>query len=517
MVGAIPRLSAARDPDVVALIFRERRMTYQELSTRALQAANGLLALGVGKGDRVAVLLENGPEFIELFFAAATVGAIFVPVNFRLAAQEVEYVLRDSGASVLFAGVRLVALLARLLEDLESLRHVVRVGDSTSATDRVLEYETWLQRQPVEDPGVTVSSVDDQLILYTSGTTGRPKGALWAHSNTLFSVAAKIIDFDLRPTDATAVFGPLSHVGPMMDFTVPLLQRGGKVVIGRSGGFEPAQVLRVLAEDRITVVGMVPTMWKRVLGATDGHDLSSLRLIVTGGEAIEPDTLDGLYSRFPEADVVNQYGSTEGGPISVLMPRPRRLDKHGSVGRPAFNVEVKIAGDDGWEKASGEVGELLIRSPVVCKGYWNRPRETAESLSNDWWRSGDLAWQDADGFIWIAGRRRDLIISGGENVYPAEVEQVITGLAGVAEAAVAGVPDAAWGEAVVAWIVRSPGSTVTEKEVLEHCRAHLASFKKPRHVFFIDSLPRTTVGKVSREILKRHFDHEPLTGAEGTP
>jgi fatty-acyl-CoA synthase len=517
MVGAIPRVSAARDPDAVALIFADRRMTYRELSTRALQAANGLLAMGLGKGDRVAVLLENGPEFIEIFFATATVGAILVPANFRLAAPEVEYVLRDSGASVLFAGARFLTLLAPLLEGVESVRHVVRVGDSPSATDRVLEYETWLRRQPVEDPGVMVSSVDDQLILYTSGTTGRPKGALWAHSNTLLSAAAKTIDFDLRPTDATAVFGPLSHVGPLMDFAVPLLQRGGKVVIRRSGGFEPREALRVLAEEGITVVGMVPSMWKRVLAVTDRHDLSGLRLIVTGGEAIEPDTLDGLYRRFPKADVMNQYGSTEGGPISVLMPRGRRLDKHGSVGRPAFNVEVKIAGDDGEEKAIGEVGELLVRSPVVCKGYWNRPRETAESLRNDWWRSGDLAWRDGDGFIWIAGRRRDLIISGGENIYPAEVEQVITGLAGVAEVAVAGVPDATWGEAVAAWIVRTPGSILTEKEVLEHCRARLASFKKPREVFFIDSLPRTAVGKVSRAILKRHFDRDVLTGAQGTP
>jgi fatty-acyl-CoA synthase len=517
MVGAVPRVSAARHPDAVALIFGERRLTYRELSRRALQAANGLLALGLNKGERVAVLLENGPEFVELFFAAATAGAILVPVNFRLAAPEVEYVLRDSGASVLVVGARFLTPLAPLLGKVESLRHVVRVGDSSSATDVLLEYETWLRSQAVEDPGLAVSSVDDQLIVYTSGTTGRPKGALWAHSNTLLSAAAKTIDFDLRPTDITAVFGPLFHVGPLMDFTVPLLQRGGRVVIGRSGGFEPHEVLRVFAEERITVVGMVPSMWKRVLAVTDGHDLSSLRLIVTGGEPIEPHTLDSLYRRFPQADIVNQYGSTEGGPISVLMPRGRRRDKHGSVGRPAFNVEVKIAGDDGREKASGEVGELLIRSPVVCKGYWNRPRETAESLRGDWWRSGDLAWRDADGFIWIAGRRRDLIISGGENIYPAEVEQVIAGLAGVTEVAVAGVPDATWGEAVVAWIVRAPGATVTEKDVLEHCRERLAGFKKPRQVFFIDSLPRTTVGKVSRTLLKRDFGHEPRTGAEGTP
>ena len=321
---------------------------------------------------------------------------------------------------------------------------------------------------------------------------------------------AKIIDFALTPRDVTAVFGPLFHAGPLLDLAVPLLLRGGKLIIGATTAFDPANVLRTLADGSVTVVTIYPTMWRRVLKLDDieDYDLANLRLLFTGGEPIPAPVVRQIHKRFPGAGFVNTYGSTEGGPVTTCLFANEGLEKIGSVGRPAFSVEVRIADEKMRPLGAGEIGELLVRSPFVCKGYWNRQAETQSGPSDGWWRTGDLAMHDEEGFIWITGRKKDMIISGAENIYPAELERVIAELDGVVEVAVVGVPDAHWGEAVAAFIVKTPDAVLDATTVIEYCRAHLASYKKPKYVEFIDAIPRTTVSKISKDTLRAQWISE---------
>ncbi|MCZ6665760.1 MAG: long-chain fatty acid--CoA ligase [Gammaproteobacteria bacterium] len=518
MIGSLLSVNAGRFPDRTALVFDEKRFSYTELNARACRLGNALTALGVGKGERVATLLHNSNQFIEAFFGLAKIGAVFVPINFRLAAGEIQQILESCTPAVLIFGDEL----GDVLEPIEAAallpRHLVRVGapsTGSGAVGNAMDYESMIQNASSREPEEDVSSNDDQLLLHTSGTTGHPKGALWAHRTTLCSSMAKIIDFELSPSDITVVFGPLFHVGPLMDLAIPVLLRGGRLVIGRSRGFDPVKVLATMEKERVTVVTIYPTMWRRVLGVSklEQYDLRSLRLLFTGGEPIPKPILREIYARFPHAAFINTYGSTEAGPISTFLAPEHQQEKIGSIGKPAFTAEIKIVDEHDRELSADEVGELTIRSSFVFNGYWNRPHDSAAPSRNGWWHTGDLGWKDAEGFIWIGGRKKDMIISGTENIYPIEVEQVIATLDGVMEVAVVGVPDEQWGESVAAFIVREKGANLDEAEIIDHCQAKIASYKKPRHVLFVDSLPRTTVNKISKDILRRQFT-PPLSDAD---
>jgi len=508
MIGYQLTINASRHPQATAIVFADRRLDYRTLNNRACQAAQALLAEGIKQGDRVATVARNSDAFIVLFFAAAKIGAVFVPINFRLTAPEIGRIIAKSGPKLLFCGNSMLPVTERL-RDAGMLPKIVVVTDAaeTIKIDDTPIFDGWLSPFPTDEPDIAVEANDPQLLLHSSGTTGLPKGAVWTHATTLASCSAKIIDFDLGSDDATTVFGPLFHAGPLMDLAIPLLLRGGKLVIGASTGFDPEVVLRTAAAERATVMTIYPTMWRRVLTlpSVEQFDLASLRLLLTGGEPIPLPVLREVYHRFPQAGFVNTYGSTEGGPITTFLPPRDAQRKIGSVGMPAFSVEVRIADGEDRPLPRGEVGELLVRSPFVCRGYWQLPEETASSLRDGWWHTGDFARVDEDGFIWIEGRKKDMIISGAENIYPVEVEQAIATLAGVAEVAVIGVPDAEWGEAVMAYIVREPGAALGAAQIVEHCRRCLASYKKPRHISFVEALPRTTVNKVAKTVLREWF------------
>lgn len=510
MIGGQLAAVAARYPDATAIVYGARRYSYAALNERACRLANALHALGVRRGARVAALLRNCNAFAELLFAAAKLGAVFVPVNFRLVAPEVGQLLDACTPQVLFAGQEFDDVLSALKARSSFPRHVVSVDDrlpTTAESSANSAYEAWLGAHPGAEPDAVLAPDEVLMLLHSSGTTGLPKGAMFTHGTTLASCMAKIIDFSLTRHDSTVVFGPLFHVGPLMDLALPLLLVGGRLVIGASGQFEPRRLLRTIADERATVVPVYPVMLRRLLGveSLDTYDLAALRIVITGGEPVPVPVLHAVYQRFPRVGVVNNYGSTEGGPITTFLSPEDSVRKIGSVGKPSFGVEVRIAGEDGRALGPREVGEVLVRSPFVCRGYWNRPELTAASLRNGWWHTGDLAWRDEEGFIWMSGRLKDMIKSGTENIYPIEIEQVIASLDGVAEAAVVGVPDEQWGEAVAAFVVRLPGSRLDATSVIEYCKRHLASYKKPRHVLFIDSLPRNTTNKVSKAALRAHF------------
>jgi fatty-acyl-CoA synthase len=510
MVGMALTLSAERFPDRTAVAFYEVRRSYAELNSRACRLAHALSESGVTKGDRVATLLHNCPEFVEALFAVAKLGVVLVPINFRLTGPEIGRIIEGCTPKALIYGGEFAETLVPLARSAASFpMHLVCCRDPASPAGTLIsrEYESWIGGYPDAEPAVAVSMTDDLLIIHTSGTTGHPKGAVLTHGNTLFSSMTKIIDFGLRPTDTIVVFGPLFHVGPLMDLALPAWQRGGTVVLGRSRGFEPGHLLSVLEREKATVVSIYPVMWRRVLDLPDlaRYDLSRLRLLLTGSEPMPPSLLRGIYERFAGVAFVNTYGSTEGGPVTTFLGPEDRFQKMGSIGKPAFGVRVKIVDERGNEVGPGVVGELAVRSPFVCRGYWNRPDETAAALRGGWWHTGDLAMADPDGFLWIGGRKKDMIISGAENIYPVEIEQVIATLEGVAEVAVVGVPDAEWGEAVAAFVVRKPGSALDDAGILAHCRAQLAGYKKPRHIVFVDELPRTSITKVSKEQLRQRF------------
>src|ERR1043166_346324 len=504
MIGYQLAINAARSPDKTALVFGDRRYTFNALNLCVNRLANALIKHSIARHDRVATLINNCDHFIALFFAAPQIGAVFVPINFRLAAREVQQILDNSRPQILFVGTSLAATLDVLRTSGATLPTVVEVADQ-SGTPHALE--AWIGDSAETDPKEAVSSSDIQLLVYSSGTTGLPKGVVWTHATTFASCAAKIIDFALLSNDATVVFGPLFHVGPLMDLAVPLLLRGGKLVIGATTGFDPAQLLRTAAREGATIITVYPTMWRRVLALPDldDYDVSSLRLLFTGGEPTPIPVLRMIYQRFPHAGFINTYGSTESGPITTFLRPEDNLAKIGSVGKPSFGVELRIVDDSDRPLSRGAVGELVVRSPFVCAGYWERPDETAFATRGGWWHTGDLARQDEEGFVWIEGRKKDMIISGAENIYPIEVEQVIATLPGVAEVAVVGVPDAEWGEAVMAYIVRQSGEALEASQVVEHCRRYLASYKKPRHIAFVEALPRTTVNKVAKAKLREWF------------
>jgi fatty-acyl-CoA synthase len=509
MIGYQLTINASCRPEATAVVFGGRRLSYAALNERACRAANALVAEGVGCGDRVALLTRNCDACIELFFAAAKIGAVLVPINFRLAAPEIARILADCQPRLLFCGTSLAPVAAQL-GDSGLSPGIIVIDDKPPASAReasAADYEDWLGVQPPDEPEIAVNASDIQLLVHSSGTTGQPKGVIWTYTTTWASSLAKIIDFGLGPEDATAVFGPLFHVGPLMDLAVPILLRGGKLVIGASTGFDPAEVLRTCADERLTVISIYPTMWRRVLALSDieRFDLASLRLLFTGGEPIPLPVLREVYRRFPQAGFVNTYGSTEGGPITTFLGAAEARRKIGSVGKPAFGVDLRIADENGNPLPAGQIGELLVRSPFVCSGYWQRPQETAASLRNGWWHTGDLVRIDEEGFHWIAGRKKDMIISGAENIYPGEVEAVIAQIEGVVEVGVVGVPDEEWGESVAAYVVRHPDAPVTAESILDHSRRNLAGYKRPRHVIFIDALPRTGANKIAKTELRSMF------------
>jgi fatty-acyl-CoA synthase len=512
MIAIQLAIQAIRQTQRAAVIYGARRLSYQELHERSSRAAQALAADGVKPGDRVAVLLHNGPAFFELLFGCAKLGAVFVPVNFRLAAPEITRILAACTPQMLFAGKSFDALL-KTIDDQPSFPRQLRWIDDTAAQSEPPEdhpYEQWLGAHPATEPEHLPAADATLMLLHSSGTTGLPKGIIHSHATTLASSMAKIIDLELSSDDTTVVFGPLFHAGPLMDLSLPLLIRGGTVVLGASRGFDPQMLLSTIAEHRGTVIPIYPTMLKRVIATPPDPrlNLDCLRLIITGGEAAPIPVIEGTLARFPQAQFINNYGSTEGGPVTTFLAAEDARRKIGSVGRESFSVQVRIEDEQGQVLGPGEVGELVVRSPFVCEGYWNRPRETLAQQRRGWWMTGDLAWRDPEGFLWIAGRRKDMLKTGGENVFPIEVEQVIAAIDGVVEVGVIGVPDKEWGEAVAAFVVTETGHPLDADAVVAHCKAQLASYKKPRHVRFVPGLPRGTTNKVAKNVLRDWWAQE---------
>ncbi|MDQ4490050.1 o-succinylbenzoate--CoA ligase [Sinomonas sp. ASV486] len=496
----------------VALVAGEREISYDELSERADRLANALRRRGVARGDRIAYLGENDPAFVETFFAAGLLGAIFIPLNTRLAAPELQYQLQDSGARLLVNGSALEALAAAAAED-TGVRNRLVVGQAEPAptaqagpaVERGIElYEQALAAAPAEVIDETVTHDDGALILYTSGTTGRPKGALLTHGNITWNCINVITDMDVNRNDVALMISPLFHVASLDMGLLPMLLKGATVVL--ESRFEPGQVLRTIQERGVTSLNGVPTTFQMLCEHPDwdATDLSSLDKLTCGGSAVPVRVLEAYEGR--GLGFSNGYGMTETAPGATTLPVWRSKEKAGSSGLPQFFTDIRIADPLGQVLAPGEVGEIQIAGPNVIKEYWNRTDATRESYADGiWFKSGDMGYRDEEGFLFVSDRLKDMIISGGENIYPAEVEAVIVELDAVASVAVIGVPDDKWGEVPRAIVTLREGTSLTEASVRAHLDGRLARYKIPKSVVFVTEMPRTASGKIRKAELRRQY------------
>jgi fatty-acyl-CoA synthase len=480
----------------VALISGGTTITYDRLAERIDRLANAL-AERITAGDRVAYLGENEPSFLETFFAVTTMGAIFVPLNTRLAAPEINYALQDSGAALLVHAESLTPVAEPAAAGIDGLARIV-VGAAPGAAASLDEI---IDSAPTGRPEVAVDPTDIAMILYTSGTTGRPKGAAISHQNITWNCTNVLVDYDVISTDIALMISPMFHVASLTMGVLPALLKGATVVL--EAGFSPERALQLIQQYRATSISGVPTTYQMICEhpAWASTDISSLRILTCGGSAVPARVLDAYEAR--GLSFTGGYGMTETSPgATSLQPRYSR-EKAGSAGLPHFFTEVRIADADGRELPAGQVGEIQVRGPNVIAGYWPRPEASADSFADGgWFRSGDLGYFDEDGFLFISDRLKDMIISGGENVYPAEIERIILEIEAVQGVAVIGVPDERWGEVPHAYVEVRPGHTLDDGAVQRHLAGRLAKYKIPRRVTVVAELPRTASGKIRKSELR---------------
>jgi fatty-acyl-CoA synthase len=495
---------ARRTPDVPALRFDGAGRSYGELDERVTRLARALADRGVGTGDRIAVLALNGMEAWEAYLAGVRLGAIVVPVNFRLVADEVAYVLTDSGATALVVDAPLAEVAAKAREQAPAVGTVLVISGA-SAGPGSEDYEQALAAAATEPLDVVVDEEQPAFIMYTSGTTGRPKGAVLTHRNLLMHVFSQMTHLGWHPEDRVAAPGaPLFHIAGLAGGLPPLLV-GGTNVIMKSGGFDPVETLDMIEREKISSIFLVPAMWAAVVavpGIAD-RDLSHLHRISWGAAPASTTLLRTLIDTFPQAEVVTAFGQTECSPVTCFLRGEDSVRKIGSVGTPMLNVEVRVVDDAMNDVPQGEVGEIVYRSPMVMKEYWNKPEETSIAFEGGWFHSGDLVRQDEDGYFYVVDRKKDMIITGGENVYCAEVENVLAAHPKVGEVALIGVPDTRYGEAPLAVIApRDAADPPTAEELAAWCREKLARYKNPREYSIVGALPRNPSGKVLKTQLR---------------
>ncbi len=508
-LGDIPRIQAAARGGRVAFDFEGRRTSYVEFDRHTNQVANGLIGLGLKPQDRIAYLGKNSDAYFEILFGAAKAGAVMAPINWRLAPPEVRYIVRDAAAKVLFVGPEFLEMARGLLPDFE-LATVVIASEGGAA--EWPSYPDWRDGQDDHDPAVAVGWEDTALQLYTSGTTGNPKGAMLSHRAMLgpraLQRAADTAWNRWSEDDVSLVAMPVFHIGGT-GWGIMGLYNGAKGVIARE--FDPNRVLDFITHDRISKMFMVPAAMQIVVRHPKARetDFSCLKYLLYGASPIPLDLLKECMEVFG-CGFVQMYGMTETSGTIVALP-PEDHDPGGnprmrSAGRALPGVELAILDEAGARLPAGEVGEIATRSAANMSGYWNLPEATARTIDADGWlRTGDAGYLDADGYVFIHDRVKDMIISGGENIYPAEVENAIFGHPGVADVAVIGVPDAKWGEAVKAVVVRKAGAEPTPAEIIAWSRTRIAAYKTPKSIDFIDALPRNASGKILRRELREPY------------
>jgi acyl-CoA synthetase (AMP-forming)/AMP-acid ligase II len=492
---------ASATPDKVLATFESTRVTYREMNARSISLAAGLHERGIESGDVVALLSYNSTEFLETIFAVNYLGAIVMPINWRLAAPEIRYLLEHSEARALVCDEALVSLADKATEGLAGA--LVRVCVSGQPPGEWVPM-TSLRSASAAPPVARVDGDDVHRLMYTSGTTGRPKGVMLTHANLAWKNLAHLVEFGFTSSDLGLACGPLYHVGALDLTTTSLITAGATIIIHRT--FDASKVVAEIEQSRVTTVWFAPAMVNAIMALPDieQRDLSSVRLIINGGEKMPIPLIERIQRTFPSAWFADAYGLTETVSGDTFLDKDSIVTKLGSVGRPCLYVELDIWDEQGKSLPAGDRGEVVLRGPKVFKGYWRDPEATATAFAGGWFHTGDIGVRDDDGYLFIVDRLKDMILSGGENVAGSEVERVLYEHSAVLEAAVIGRPDDRWGEVPVAFVALRPGANVTADELVTHCRGQLASFKVPKDVTFIDALPRNPSGKIlKRELRER--------------
>ncbi|WP_336325801.1 long-chain-fatty-acid--CoA ligase [Halovenus sp. HT40] len=494
--------TADKYPEKDALIYprRDQRWSYEEFDTKANQLANALADRGIEKGDRVSTMLHNGTEIILTVFACAKLGAVFNPLNYRLPAGEIEYILNDAESSALLFEEATREAVANARDDLETVDEYLFIDEG--GPDWTENFYDALSAGASHRPDTVVEEDDVYAFIYTSGTTGRPKGVVHEHRDMVEHNLICIGEGGIRRDDVGLSAFPLYHCAELHAALFPRIHVGATSVIHHD--FDPVRALQTIDEHDVTLFFAAPTGWNGLLQAADqvDVDVSSLRLGLYGAAPMPQEVLDGCLDVF-DAGYLQAYGMTEIGPCGSFQYPEDQIDKQGSAGLPALNHDLRIIEPDGDptdEVEQGDIGEILFAGPCTMREYWNRPDATAESLreadGQEWYYTGDLGYRDEDGYLFVVDRKDDMIITGGENVYPTDVEDVLYTHDGVVEAAVVGEPHEEWGEQVVAYVV----GDVTEAEIDEYLKESdkLADFKRPRSYNFVDELPKNPSGKVQK-------------------
>lgn len=477
----------------------DRELTWQDIDSRSAAVAAGLSALGLSPGARVATLLPNCAAYVEVMFGVARAGMVIVPLNSRSVAREIAVCLNRVRCEAVVTAPEFAGLVAEVLPQVPSL-DAGRLVVTGTPMDGALAYEEWLAgAAPWSDRPVDESSL--YWLPFTSGTTGDAKAAMVTHRSLVQGWNTAAREFDLTSQERQLIAGPFYHSLGFL-FGLAGLYAGGSITI--HSAFDPARVLDLIATGTVTMTPMVPTMYTMLLAEARGRSFPGLSKLVSAGSSLLTGTKEGLGRLFPQARLYEMYGSTEMGMATVLRPGDTTR-KQRCVGQPVLGAEIALLDEDGEPVAPGEVGEVHKRGQLLAEGYWENESATAALFRGDWMASGDLGRFDEGGYLHIVDRKKDMVISGGANVFPAEIEEVIGRLAGVLEVAVIGVPDEQWGEAVAAFVVPDPARALTAEDVLAHTRRELAGYKRPRRVEIVDALPKTGSGKLLKRELRSRF------------
>lgn len=487
------RFHAIRSPDRLAIIYGSERITYGDLLDRTRQLAAFLHAKGVGEGDVVGVFMKNSAAFLELAFATSYLGAVFLPLNYRLAAAEAEYIVDNAGAVLIFGDEEFGDVLS-------AVENVQLVGEAAQQDMRALTGRTEVI------PDETVRQPEDLFrLMYTSGTTDRPKGVMHSYDNFYWKCMDHVMSLELTAASRLLVAGPLYHVGAFDLPGLAVLWMGGMMCVHRD--FDAGSVLASIQDEQLTGAWLAPVMLTQILAhpGRGDYDVASLQWCIGGGEKTPEARIRGFTDYFTQGRYIDAYGLTETCSGDTLMEPGMEIEKIGSTGRALAHVQIAIMDDAGAMLAPGTEGEICLRGPKIAAGYWKDPENTARAHHGDWFRTGDVGYLDADDFLFLTDRKKDLIISGGENIASSEVERVIYMLPEVKEAAVIGVPDERWGETPVAVVVCNSGQVLEPDQVMKHCGQHLAGFKVPKRVILRDALPRNPSGKILKRSLREEY------------
>lgn len=494
----------------LSLVYGDERFTYQETNERVNRFANTFKVLGLRKGDRLALVQRNCPQILETIFACFKAGIAAVPINARLHPKELAYIIDDSGAKALVYSEEFIETVKSIREYLRGTRHFICLSEAPDS----LDYEKLISSGKPEEAEVDVNTNDLAWIFYTSGTTGKPKGAMLTHKTILTMIINYYADiYFLSPEDVVLHIAPLTHGSGF--YALPVFGKGSLNLILKAKKFDPELIFQTIEEKRVTNIAFVtPTVINMLLHSPhiDKYDLSSLRCIVYGGSPMYVEDLKRAIKKMGKI-FVQIYGQGE-APMTISYLRreehliggtEEEMARLMSAGIPRTDVELKIFDEQDSELPLGKMGEVVVRGDIVMKGYWNKPDDTAETLRNGWLHTGDLGMMDDEGYIYIMDRKKDMIISGGINIYPREVEEVMLRHPAIHEVAVIGVPDPIWGESIKAIVVLRDGVKATEEEIIGFCKDNIASFKKPKSVEFVDSLPKSAYGKIPKREIREKF------------